>query len=279
MRPRTRCADCANHHKGLCKSINTHEVNGAPALDQLHGPVRVYDANDLVYAQGDASEHVFNLISGWVALYRDLADGRRHIIQILLPGAMFGVEPEGEALGHGAMVLTNAAVCPIPWTKLTEMRAQIPALNERFVRMLEKNIHRAFDSLTTIAQYSAKERIGRLLRDLAFDVASEAPILAGAAIRIPLTQRHIAEATGLTTIHVNRVLRQLREERVVSFQNGLLVVVDPRKLAGLTEPGVEVERDFRERPYLNEPMGALRGGRPPSAPVRADLAFSRVRPA
>ena len=202
-------------------------------------PARVYDAGGVIYGQGGSSDHVFNLISGWIALHRDLADGRRQITRFLVAGAMFGVEPAGEELGHAATALTNATVCPIPTTKLDELRRQFPSLNERFILMLNRDNRRAYEALTTLGQGSAKERIAHLLGELAAAASDPNPIHAGRVIKIPLTQRHIAEATGLTSIHVNRILRQLREDQVIDFHYGSLLITDRGKLQALAEPGLD----------------------------------------
>lgn len=230
------------------------------ALEATHAPIRVYDAGDMVYAQGDAGEHVFNLISGWVALHRDMADGRRQIIQFLMPGALFGVEPVGRDLSHGATAITNASACPMARMKLDNLRHAFSSLNERFIWILEQDNHRLIEMQATIGQGSAKERICGLLRELAMAAAGEAPIQTGAVIKVPLTQRHIGEATGLTSIHVNRVLRQLREDRVVGFHDGALTIIDPEKLRALTDAGADMSSRSPGRFDAEPPFGALARG-------------------
>ncbi len=247
-RARPQCPICVLRHRGLCQGIDGQDLSGSAALESSHSAVRIYDAGEMVYVQGDPSDHVFNLISGWVALHRDLADGRRQIIRFLLPDALFGVEPAGRDLGHGATAITNASVCPIGRAKLDDLRRQTRSFNERFVTLLEHDQHRAIEMLTTIGQGSAKERIAGLLSELALTAAGQISIQAGAAFKVPLTQRHIAEATGLTSIHVNRILRQLREDRIVEFQHGVLSIVDPEKLYTLVELGADAivgRRDSR----------------------------------
>jgi CRP/FNR family transcriptional regulator, anaerobic regulatory protein len=240
------CAFCVLRHRGLCQGVDDQDVAGSAALNASHSPIRVYEEGETIFAQGDRSQYVFNLISGWVALHRDLSDGRRQIIQILQPGAMFGAEPAGQELGHGATAITNASACPIERTKLDELRHQISSLNERFILMLEQANHHLFESQTTIGQGSAAERIGGLLSELAAAAAGEGPIHAGAVIRMPLTQRHIAEATGLTAIHVNRILRLLREDGVIELHNGMLTVINAVKLKALRAPGASPIPAMRE---------------------------------
>jgi CRP/FNR family transcriptional regulator len=235
---RPQCPVCVLRHRGQCQGINDRDLAGSAALEASHSPVRIYDAGEVVYAQGDPGAHIFNLISGWVALHRDLADGRRQIIRFLLPEALFGVEPEGRDLGHGATAITNASVCPIGRAKFDDLRHRTQSFNERFVEILQQDQHRAVEAFTTLGQGSAKERVGGLLNELALTAAGQISIRAGAAFKVPLTQRHIAEATGLTSIHVNRVLRQLREDRIVEFQHGVLSIVDPSKLQALVDIGL-----------------------------------------
>jgi CRP/FNR family transcriptional regulator, anaerobic regulatory protein len=199
--------------------------------------VRIYDPGEAVYAQGDPGAYVFNLLSGWVALHLDLPDGRRQIIRFLVSSALFGVEPAGLNLGHGATALTNASVCPIDRAKFDGLRRQTHSFNERYVSMLQRDQRSAFECVAIHGQGSAKERVGGLLNDLALTAAGQISIRAGAAFKVPLTQRHIAEATGLTSIHVNRVLRLLREERIVEFQFGVLSILDPAKLQALVDLG------------------------------------------
>ncbi len=262
-RPRTPCAYCALRHKGLCLSVEDDDARGVAALESSRSPMQFYETGDMVYAQGDASEQVFNLISGWVALHRDMADGRRQITRFLLPGALFGVEPPGEELSHTATAVTTATVCPIPSRKFRELRREIPALNEQFILLLERENHSASRTLATLGQGSAKERIGGLLRGLAVEVLGEDAVAAGAVLKMPLTQRHIAEATGLTSIHVNRVLRQLREDRVVDLRDGRLTVVDAGKLQALADPGADwrwaAQRPSAASRPRYEQLGGYRG--------------------
>ena len=230
-----RCPFCAVREKGLCQSVSMQDAAGSVALETSHAQARVFDAGEMVYAQGDPSDHVYNLVSGWIVLHRDMADGRRHITRFLLPGAMFGIAPSGQELGHTATALTSAVVCPIPTQKLDDLRVQVPSLNEQFILTLAWENHHTFEALATLGQGSARERIGTLLSGLATAIGGTA--YANTVIRIPLLQRHIAEATGLTSIHVNRVLRQLREDLILDLHNGMLVIIDPAKLHALAEPG------------------------------------------
>jgi CRP/FNR family transcriptional regulator, anaerobic regulatory protein len=196
-RARSLCAVCVMRHQGLCQGVDDQDEVGSAMLSASHAPIRVYDAGDVIYDQGDPEEHVFILVSGWVALHRDLADGRRQIIQFLQPGAMFAVEPAGEPLSHGATTLTNASICPIATTRLGDLRQQVPSLNERFIQLLEQDIRHLFELQATLGRARAKERVAALLCELALIASGPTPLAQGARIKVPLTQRLIADAAGL----------------------------------------------------------------------------------
>lgn len=260
-------------HRGLCQGVDDQDPVGSAALNSSHAPIRVYDAGDIIYDQGDPEEHVFILVSGWVALHRELPDGRHHIIQFLQPGAMFAVEPAGQPLSHGATALTNASICPINRSRLGELRQRLPSLNERFIQLLERDIRHLFELQTTLGQGRAKERVGALLYELANIASGSTPLVTGSRIKLPLTQRLIADAVGLTSIHINRVLRQLRDADVAEFLFGTLTVLNAGKLRALAECRIERHAwDDRSRPdrvvtavQQVDPAGSRRGRDAPSA--------------
>jgi CRP-like cAMP-binding protein len=222
----------------MCHAYGKGEDLDLSQLEAAHLPIRLYKAGDTIYRQGERSDHVFNVISGWVDLHQEMADGRRQIIQFLFSGAVFGLKPRGVS-SHSATAITTARICAIPMTRLDELRQHSPAFNEHFIWTLERENHLAVEALTIIGQGDSLERVARVLWGLASKLSNSAAVPAGIPLKVPLSQRLIAEATGLTAVHVNRVVRRLREQRVVDFHDGVMVVEDPKKLAALSniDPG------------------------------------------
>jgi hypothetical protein len=75
------------------------------------------------------------------------------------------------------------------------------------------------------------ERVSYILWEIAIRLSGSGTVSANIPLKIPLTQRLIAEATGLTAIHVNRIIRRLRLHSLVEFHDGVMMVRDPNKLA------------------------------------------------
>ena len=254
----TPCSFCPSRNRAACKGIEPHDRSGSAALEAARPPPRVYEAGDIIHAQGDHGDHVFNLISGWVETHCDMADGRRQIVHILQPGAIFGVDLPGEELRQTATAITMAVVCPIKTSKFEELRRRFPAFNEQYISLLLKVRRRLVRTLTMVGQGSAKERVGGLLWRLALTAVGGDLIRPGAIIPMPLTQRHIAEATGLTPVHVNRVLRQLREEQILELRDGNLIALDAKKFLALAEPGADWATAVQSRPDLEAPAARFR---------------------
>jgi len=236
---RRQCAYCVVRQNGLCSVFGDDAELDASGLEAAHMPVRVFNPGDCIYSQGEGSDLVFNLVSGWVGLHQDMSDGRRQISQFLLPGALFGVKPKGARRSHGATAITTASVCAIPTVRLDELRRDHPAFNEQFIWMLQRENHVSQEALTIIGQGASPERVARVLWDLAVRICAPRAIARGAVLKAPLTQRLIAEATGLTAIHVNRVVRRLREQQVVDFHDGVMTIEDPDRLAALADANPE----------------------------------------
>jgi CRP-like cAMP-binding protein len=224
-----------SRHKGLCEAVDDRDKDAVQALEAARSAVRLYDRGEVIYALGDPADYVFKVITGWVSLHRDMPDGRRQIARFVLPGGLFGIEAAGHPLGHTATAVTKISVCPIARPKFDDLRHRVPSLNERFIEYLEEENHHGFESLTVLGQGSAKERVATLIGELAAATTDVRSMDPGFVVKIPLTQRQIAEATGLTSIHVNRVLRQLREDGVIELRDGTLAVNNPRKLERLTQ--------------------------------------------
>ncbi len=216
-----QCCYCTARATGVCKGFADSP------------PLRVLAAGDTVYRQGDVSDYVFNLVSGWVDLHRDSPDGRRQVSELLLPGELFGFNSAGARRSQGATAITPATLCVIPAARFDEFRHHNPAFNERFIGMLEREDRIATEAPRMFRQGASRERVARVLWGLAVRIAAPRPVRAGAGLKAPITRRLISDATGLTFIHVDRVIRRLGEQRLVALHDGVMIVENPGQLAAL----------------------------------------------
>jgi CRP-like cAMP-binding protein len=187
---------------------------------------------------GDSDGALYCLASGWAMLYNLLGDGRRQILQFVLPGAILAFLPaHGAVVNYGAQALTDAVVSIVPRASLTRLSRDHPEFGMQLAGLIAQDRSLAYDRLVSIGQRSARERVAHLLLELFIRSRMRWPGHHGEQLLLPLSQEHIGDATGLTGVHVNRVLQDLRKNGIVEFHYRRLHILNPDRLveaAGVT---------------------------------------------
>jgi CRP-like cAMP-binding protein len=192
----------------------------------------VIDAGTDIYYQGEPCDELYTLLDGWVYLYQILEDGRRQILDFALPGAFLGFQGSlGAPMTHSAQCLTDIAVCVFPLNNLLDLFRRHPELALLMALITARVWTLANEHLTNVGRRTARERVAHLLLELFFRVRLCDPSPHGDTIELPLTQEHIGDALGLTSVHVNRTLRRLREDGLLAVSGRTLRVLDPDQLA------------------------------------------------
>jgi CRP-like cAMP-binding protein len=196
------------------------------ALEEARSAVRTFYPGESIFRRGDRPTAIYTLTSGWAALHHDLPDGRGGITSFVLPGDVFGLSPGGAPTAATATAITQVSVCSIPIGRHDRLRHDFEDLNERFIWQMERESSLMFETLSHIAGASALTRIGHLLQTLAVRALAPRPLVEGEAIWLPVTQLHMAAATGLTPVHVSRTLQRLRGERLLELKKQKLTILD-----------------------------------------------------
>jgi CRP-like cAMP-binding protein len=222
------CDTCRARIDGLCEGCGP-EVRRVIA-EHKSGD-RTFKAGQDLFSLGAPCDAIYNLVDGFVFLYNILEDGRRQILHFALPGAVLGFHPARGAMAtFGAQALTDTTVCVIPHGELGPLSKRLPEIGLRLAWLMARDRSLAFDHLTSIGQRSARERVARLLLELFIRYRAQWPGNRIEEMHLPLTQEHIGDATGLTFVHVNRMLRDLRADGIVEFHYRKLRILDPDKL-------------------------------------------------
>jgi len=256
------------------------EIYLGPISDGYNSADRTIEAGCDLFSQGQRGDAIYRLVSGWVALYNLTADGRRQILQFSLPGALLAFLPApGAMMNYSAQALTDVVVCVIPHVNLARFSKENPEFGMQLARLISQDRGLAYDNLSSMGQHSARERVAHLLLELFLRYRKRWPGHRGEEMHLPLTQEQIGDATGLTGVHVNRVLQELREERIVEFHYRRLRILNPDKLVDVVGVDPHVALSWVNDNSLNEPVSPreARGARP--TPVRLDaISGLGVRP-
>ena len=229
--------------EGAAISTEQHRL-----IARYHSGDREIEAGRDLFSIGWAGKSIFNLLHGWVAVYTLLEDGRRQIVQFALPGAILGVLPSRRGSSTvGAQALTDVTVSVIPASVLATHARTEPEICLRLVRSLARDCNLAFDHLTSIGRRSARERVAHLLLELFTRYRAQWPGNRIEEMTLPLTQEQIGDATGLTFVHVNRVLSAMRKEGIVQFHYRRLRILDPDRLIEVAGVDPETALGWLER--------------------------------
>jgi len=204
-------------------------------LGRLHQRRRRFVAGrDLVH-QGQTKQAAYILFAGWVCSYKLQPNRSRQIVDFQIPGDFLGLRSILlRTSDHSFEPIVDILAAEVHQSDLLKAFAQTPRLAAAVLWAASRDEAMVVEHLVGIGQRNASQRIAHFLLELGARLA-----LVGmggkAAYACPLTQYHLADALGLSAVHVNRVLRQLRDDELVTFQHGCVTIHDLDRLVDLAE--------------------------------------------
>ncbi len=194
-------------------------ANGCPP-----GELRRIAAGAELTYEGNPSEKLIVVRSGWMLRQDILDDGRRQILEILLPEDLLAEAPSRRAAGS-IEAITESEIAIVPFASLGAKPES--ALIEAMRRSLEN----AYDSLTDAGRRSSLEAIAHFLLRMELRARNVLGVRADGAVEFPLTQEHIGDAIGMTSVHVCRMMRSLIRDGVIETGRNRLRIFDRARLA------------------------------------------------
>jgi len=170
------------------------------------------------------------LCNGWAFRFFQLANGRRQILNFLIPGDLVSAVTVFEERPHfSAQALTEVRLSAFLRSEIRVQFAENADFSTALAESCVNVINDADALMTVLGQRSADERIAYLFLHLMGRIAAR-NVVRDQRYRMPLKQQHIADAVGLTPEHVSRVLSQFRERGLIEFSGGVLHVQDTAEL-------------------------------------------------
>ena len=210
--------------------------------DVLEGAIaqtQTFPAGHTVVRQGMPVHVSTLLVQGLMTRHVDARDSRRHMVAVHVPGDFVDLHAYAlKKLDHDVGALTDIRVAIFPHAELQRIQALDNQLARRlwFVTLLDAAMHRQW--IYRLASLTALQRVAHFLCEM------NARLLAigasdGTGFALPMTQSDIGEVCGLTNVHVNRVLRELRETGVCQLRSSQVQIFDLARLTAvaLFDPG------------------------------------------
>lgn len=211
------CITCSVRQLSICGALENSELAD---FERLSRSVDV-DARATLFSENEPANHVFNITSGVVRLYKQLPDGRRQIVGFALPGDFLGLALM-ETYSVNADAVTAVKTCKFTRTGFSDYLDLHPSLLRRLHEMAAHELSLAQDQMVVLGRHSADERLAIFLLNLKerYQRIGES----GITIKLPMSRQDIADYLGLTIETVSRTIGRLAKAKL------LLVVPDSIRL-------------------------------------------------
>ena len=202
-------------------------------LSRLHQRRRTFaKGRDLVH-QGQSEQAAYLLSSGWVCSYKLQADGSRQIVDFQIPGDFLGLRSVLlRTSDHSFEPVTEIEAAEVLVDDLLQAFAETPRLATAVFWAASRDEAMVVEHLVNVGRRDSEQRLAHFLLELGVRLALVG-MGTGAGYACPLTQYHLADALGMSAVHVNRILRNLREAGLVTFQDGQVTFGDRDRLVAL----------------------------------------------
>jgi CRP/FNR family transcriptional regulator, anaerobic regulatory protein len=195
-------------------------------MGELHGR-----SGGAIYLEGATSPHLFTLLSGWAFRYKTLADGRRQILNYVLPGDFIGLQTTmASAMDHGVEALTDVRLCVFSRARLPELFTRRPGLALDITWLAAREERILDDHLLALGRRKSRERIAYLFWHLHRRARDSGLVDKNDGLALPMTQQHLADTLGLSLVTFNKTLQRLRRARMFSLKERRLLILDPQAL-------------------------------------------------
>ena len=206
------------------ESITTLSEEERAAIERLPVKVRTFKPRQDIVRDGDTASQCCVILDGWLCRYKIVGDGKRQIFSFHIAGDT----PDLQSLhiplmDHSLATMTAATAAFIPHEALHDLTARFPSIAAKLWRdtLIDAAIFREW--LISMGRREAYDHLAHLFCELY--LKQEAVGLAGEhRCPLPITQSDLADATGLSNVHVNRVLQEMRGNGLITLRGNTLVI-------------------------------------------------------
>lgn len=223
----------------LDESISEHRE----LISRLGRQARVFERGEILEYEGEEEAGAYWLLDGWTALSKQMEDGRRHILDVSLPLDCIHVEQHDQGSLFEIRALTS---CVVAWMNRTQFEQECGA-DELFAmangRLNKAREVRKAERELRLAQGNAREKLAYVLLEF-YVRASLNNGHTKNVLTLPLTQTDLGDMTGLTSVHVSRVLTEMKADGLISSFDHSVVIDSAGKLASICQLDLDA---FSER--------------------------------
>ena len=235
-KPYTNCSTCKVRKLALFQGVPYAQLSWTQRYRDVQFAV---DAKQQLYIENTRQQYAFTLYSGWVALYKTMNDGSRQILKFALPGDLLGFSLlQNHMSTHSAEAITDVVLCAFPVDSITTMIKEQPEIAARLVEMNARDMAICQQHLVCAGKKNARTRLAYLLLETEHRVRRQSKLdydQKSNSIFFPITQEIIGDTLGLTSVHVNRMLKGLKSESLLECRHRRLSIMNRKKLSEIAQ--------------------------------------------
>ncbi len=210
------CSACKIRNLTICAPLNDAEQAQMAAIVshvELEGGAPLFD-------EGEPADHVYNVTSGTLKVYKLLPDGRRQVTGFLLAGDFLGLANEDD-YAYSAEAVTHCSLCRFPRRKLEILMQRFPKVEQRLLSIASNELAAAQEQMLLLGRKTAREKIASFLLLLANRARQRG--MSDSPVSVPMSRTDIGDFLGLTTETVSRTFTQLKQGNLIRLlPNGLV---------------------------------------------------------
>lgn len=192
------------------------------------------DKGSTVLTEGSHSAHLYTVLSGWGFRYKLLSDGRRQILNYVMPGDMVGLQ--GTLLGemqHSVEALSPMLLCVFERDNLFGLYRNHPGLAFDITWIASREERMLDENLLSLGRRNALERAAYLLAFI-HSRALTVGLYGNRSNEMDLSQQHIADTLGLSLVHTNKTIRKLIDRKLIRWRDRGCEILDPEGLMAVS---------------------------------------------
>ena len=229
---RESCARCALIHLCLAAAIDAGDIR---RLDRIVKQRRPLARNEYLFREGSRHTSLFVVRSGAIKTSTVLPEGDNQVLGFHLPGEIIGLDGvASERHQASAEALEESSVCEIPFEKLSEVAAQLPALQRQIYRIVSREFVREQQHPVMMGRKHALTRLALFLHGVSERRSAHA--LDPVEFQLSMSRQDLANYLGLVIETVSRAFSRLQALGVIEVDRRRMRIRDPAALAGLARP-------------------------------------------
>ncbi len=233
------CRECSLRRSSAFMKNSDEEI---AFIQQFKTRSLALPAGAVIINEGLPSEDLYTLYSGWAFRFKTLSDGRRQILNFLLPGDFVGLQEKmADVSPHGVGAITAVSLCRFGRSGLWELYRSHPGLGYDVTWIAANQKDVIDENLLSVGRRNATERVATLLVQL-YKRVKVIGLANGSTIDFPINQQHIADSLGLSLVHTNKTLRRLMKMGFHEISGGKLTMHNPAALERVADYYAAEER-------------------------------------